>query len=128
MNRKGAKLKLYKEDEAKYKKKGYWDDIEYVVHCHVKTLCDLLEIPPQLEESLAVTVEQVPHQAVMAVQNMRTGQLRHTAQYFGGKRANEHWGGEDVDDTVGGDSGLTGAVNDTRWKVDEARRELRSQT
>ena len=44
LNSKGAKLKLYKEDEVAYNGKDYWDDTSKLVHIHMAILCELLDI------------------------------------------------------------------------------------
>jgi hypothetical protein len=125
LNAKGAKLKLYKEGEVEYNGKDYWATVPKLVHIHVATLCELLDIPPPLELSSALTLQQVPFQAVMAVQDMRTGQLDFTAQWYGGKHATEHWGNGD---TVKGDFGQSSEAHEARWNADRARKELHYQT
>ena len=120
LNSKGAKLKLYKEDEVAYHGKDYWDGTQKLVHIHMATLCELLEIKPELQISYAVTVEKVPSEAVMAVQDMRTGAMDYTAQYYGGKFASEHWGIEDI---VGGDLGQSSEAYEAHRTADAAREE-----
>ena len=62
-------------------------------------------------------MEKIPHQAVMAIQDLQNGKIECIAQYYGNRFANREY----EQDTVGGNLGPADGADAAQQKIDEKR-------